>query len=250
MAFNINYREHLTLFKEIQEILIADIVLILAFDLTLIGGVINLRDGFSVFLYFLPIAAVGVTLSFVLHELMHKFVAQRFGAIAAFMRSQIGTLITIVTAMFGFLIGIPGATVIYTSTFTRREEGIVSLAGPLTNFIVFLFFFVAGIALYPNFIQHITSTLSSTYARNSYLQNVINFTLFISILLAFFNMLPIYPLDGSKILRWNKPLYAGMIIIIFVLFATIIPIYSLLFDMIFWLVIAFFFSMLYRGIGL
>jgi Zn-dependent protease len=244
------YREHLTLSKELREIILADLMLILAFDLTLIGGIVNFKYSFSVFLYFLPIAAVGVTLSFVLHELMHKFVAQRFGAIAAFMMSQMGAIITIITAMFGFLIGIPGATVIYTNSFTKKEEGLVSLAGPLTNFIVFLIFFSAGILAYPNFISHITSTLSNNYVNNSYLQNVINFTLFISILLAFFNMLPIYPLDGSKILRWNKPIYLGMIALIFILFATIIPVYSLLFDMILWLIVAFFFSLFYRGIGI
>ncbi len=246
----IMYREHLTLSHELQEILIADLVLILAFDLTIIGGIANIRAGWPIFLYFLPIAAVGVSFSFVLHELMHKFVAQRFGAVAAFMRSQMGTLITIITAMFGFLIGIPGATVIYTNAFTRREEGLVSLAGPLTNFIVFLVFFCVGILLYPNFIANITSTLGPYYLNNSYLQNVINFTLFISILLAFFNMLPIFPLDGSKILRWNKLVYVGLIALIFVLFTTIIPVYSLLFDMILWLVVAFFFSLIYRGVGI
>ncbi|MCL5419495.1 MAG: site-2 protease family protein [Candidatus Marsarchaeota archaeon] len=246
----INYREHLTVSKEIQEILIADLVLILAFDLTIVGGVANIRAGWQVFLYFLPITALAVTLSFILHELMHKFTAQRFGAIAAFMRSQMGTVITVITAMFGFLIGIPGATVIYTSSFTKREEGIVSLAGPLTNFAVFLAFFTIGIILYPGFIHNITSTLSQHYLDNSYLHNAINFTLFISILLAFFNMLPIYPLDGSKILKWNPLYYAALIAAIFLLFITFIPVYALMFDMVIWIVIAFVFSMIYKGVGL
>ncbi len=245
----IMYREHLTFARELQEILIADLILIVAFDLTLVGGLANLRTGFDVFLYFLPISAVGVTLSFVLHEMMHKFVAQKFGAIAAFMMSQMGAVITIITAMLGFLIGIPGATVIYTNTFTKREEGIVSLAGPLTNFVVFAIFFIAGLALFPNFMSSIGNTFNY-FTRNSYVENVINFTLFISILLAFFNMLPIYPLDGSKILRWNKPLYAGMIALIFVIFASIIGIGPLLIDMVFWLIIALVFSLFYRGIGL
>ncbi len=246
----INVREHLTLSRELREILIADLVLILAFDLTIVGGVINLRMLWPVFLYFLPIAAVAVTLSFALHELMHKFVAQRFGAVAAFMRSQMGTMITLITAFFGFLIGIPGATVIYTNTFTKREEGLVSLAGPLTNFVVFLICFGIGIAVFPGFVHNVTSTLSSGFVNNSYIQNALNFTLFISILLAFFNMLPIFPLDGSKILRWNKACYAGLIIAIFLLFITIIPVQALIMNMIFWLVIAFFFSMLYRGVGI
>ncbi len=244
-----NYRRHISGSRELREILIADAVLILAFDMMLNGGIPSSASSFGAFIYFLPITAVGVTLSFVLHELMHKFVAQRFGAIAEFVHSRMGILITLVTAMFGFLVGIPGATVIYSNTFTRRENGLVSLAGPLTNFAVFLLFLIVGLLAFPNFSGNILTTFGY-YTKLGYLQNMINFTLFISILLAFFNMLPIPPLDGSKIFAWNKPVFAAMIGIIFLLFLTIIPLYSLLGTMVLWLVIAFILSMFYRNIGL
>ena len=245
----INYREHIPTWKEIREILVADIILILAFDLTIIGGISSLREYYPTFIYFLPITAVGVTLSFVLHELMHKFVAQRFGAMAAFMRSSTGSIITILSALFGFLIGIPGATVIYSNSFTRREQGYVSLAGPLTNFMVFLVFLAIGVLLYPNFLNNVLDTFGN-YASLGYIQNMINFTLFISLLLAFFNMLPIPPLDGSKILAWNKPVFVAVILVIFILFVSIMPLFSFISMMAIWLVIAFLFSMFYRTIGL
>ena len=125
---------------ELKEIVLADVVLILAFTLTLTGGItlaFRSSSAIDLFMLYLPIVAVGVTLSFVLHELMHKFVAQRYGAVAGFRSSPIGLAITLITGAFGFLLGIPGATMIYTQSFTKRENGIVSLAGPLTNFAVF-----------------------------------------------------------------------------------------------------------------
>jgi Zn-dependent protease len=242
-------REHLLAWKEIEELLTADLVLTFAFSLVIVGGIYNISQLLRVFVYFIPISFVAVSLSFILHELMHKFVAQKYGAIAAFKTSQYGLAITLLTSLFGFLIGIPGATVIYTNNFTKREDGRVSIAGPLTNFAVFILFFALGMLLYKNFLANVTTTLSvSMFMHNSYLHNMINLTLFISILLAFFNMLPIYPLDGSKVLRWNKGIYATTLIIIFALFLLVIPIISLIIGLAFMLVFAYMFSMFYRNI--
>ncbi len=190
-------RQNVVPTSEIKQIVLADAVLIIAFSLTLSGGIFsyfsNPAKFTSTFLLALPIVAVAVTLSFILHELMHKFVAQRYGAIAGFQSSPIGLIITLATGAFGFLLGIPGATMIYVHSFTRKENGIVSLAGPLTNFAVFIVFFSIWIIAQP--------------AQGTYLYSVVTFTIFISLLLAFFNMLPIYPLDGSKVLAWNVPVY-------------------------------------------
>ncbi|MEM3839157.1 MAG: site-2 protease family protein [Candidatus Micrarchaeaceae archaeon] len=230
MAFA--YREHISVLAEIKEIAIADIVLIIAFSSTLAGGALFSNGNFlSQFIYFVPISAIAVTLSFVLHELMHKFVAQHYGAVASFRTSLNGLLITLATGLMGFLLGIPGATYIYTNSFTKEEDGKVSLAGPLTNFAIFGIFAVAIFALNP--------------APNSYLANVISFTISVSILLAFFNMLPIFPLDGSKVFAWNKGIYLitmGIIFVLLYLF-TDIP----LLNIAYFILIAFIFSIFYRG---
>jgi Zn-dependent protease len=219
--------------EEIKDIVIADAVLILAFSMTMAGGILSPTSRtLASFMAFLPIAALGVTLSFVLHELMHKFVAQRYGAVAAFRSSSTGLMITLATGAMGFLLGIPGATVIYTNRFTKRENGVVSLAGPLTNIAVFAVFYIAAILINP--------------AQGSYISSAIYFVIFISVLLAFFNMLPIYPLDGSKVLAWNKYVYA----------AVLLPILGLLleFNILslgnigFMLIIALVFSIFYRRI--
>ena len=74
---------------------------------------------------------------------------------------------------------------------------------PLTNFVIFAAFLLMSVIFNP--------------ASNTYLYHVFSFVIFISILLAFFNMLPVYPLDGSKVLRWNKPVYAVVMAVIFAL---------------------------------
>ncbi len=202
--------------EEFQDIAIADAALTIGFALALSGGIFGLTLGG--FLYLLPMAFLAVTLSFVLHELMHKFVAQHFGAVAAFKKSDNGILITLVTSTFGFLIGMVGATVIYASHFTREEEGYVSLAGPLTNFIVFAVAFGLLITFFHSFSQNALN-LSTT---SPYLKNALGMVAFISIYLAFFNMLPIYPLDGSKVLRWNMPVYVVSMAVIFVLLYSVV----------------------------
>ncbi len=219
---------------EIKDIIIADVVLIVAFSLTIAGGIPgfsgNHSQALSTFLRYLPIAAIGVSLGFILHELMHKFFAQRYGAVAEFRTSWMGLAITLATGAFGFLLGIPGATMIYTERFTDKQNGVVSLVGPLTNFAVFAAFL--GIAFFAH------------PAHNSYLSNVISFVIFINILLAFFNMLPMYPLDGSKVLRWNKPIYFAMMIIIFTLMVLFTSISIV--DIIIIVAIAIFLSLFYR----
>ena len=220
--------------REIKDIILADAVLIIAFSLTLSGGILGAAQGLShfSFIVLIPAVALGVSLSFILHELMHKFVAQHYGAIAGFRTSYNGLIITLLTGAFGFLLGIPGATMIYTNNFTKRENGIVSIAGPLTNFAVFAVFLVLALAL--------------RLPQNSYLGYAIDLTLEISILLAFFNMLPIYPLDGSKVLAWNKRVYFITLGTIFVLML-IFHVVSII-EVIFMIVIALFFSLFYRNI--
>ncbi len=239
-------RENLPKLFEIKNLALADTVLVIAFTLTFMGGIVGLMSNsaglsaalgikgapaYLVFVYLLPISFVGVTLSFIFHELMHKFAAQHYGAIAGFRASYNGLLITLITGMFGFLVGIPGATMIYTNNFSKKENGIVSLAGPLTNFTVFGIFLAIELA-FGNLL-------------GPYLSMMVSFTLFISILLAFFNMLPVFPLDGSKVLAWNKPVYFGTMAVIFALMmlTSMIPLASILLM----IIMAIFLSFVYKG---
>jgi len=229
-----------------EDIIIADVALTIAFTIILSGGVLGGFD-FGLFIYLIPISFVAVSLSFILHELMHKFVAQHFGAAAGFRKSDNGIIITLASSLMGFLIGLPGATMIYASHFTKEQEGYVSLAGPLTNFVVFAVFFVIGSVVYPGFLGNIGTVLyPSLLSLNPYLQNVLDLTVFISLYLAFFNMLPIFPLDGSKVFRWNKYVYFAVIAVLFVLLVTILP--DIVYSLAFVLVVALAISLFYRRI--
>ncbi|MGC8479444.1 MAG: site-2 protease family protein [Candidatus Micrarchaeia archaeon] len=214
--------------QELIDLIIADIALSIAFSIVF---------GTGNFLLFFPIALFAVSISFILHEYMHKIVAQRFGAIAAFKRSDFGIIIALVTSFLGFLLAMPGATMIYTNNFTKKENGLTSLVGPLTNLIIFLI--VISIAL--------------TVRFSSYIETALVFAAFINLWLAFFNMLPIYPLDGSKVLAWSKPLYIVVLLVAMIFLVLIGPLIGLtilgmIFDIGFLLVIAFIMSYLYRGI--
>lgn len=190
------FRENVALKLEIRDIVIADAVLILAFTLALSGGIFSIGNpNFAgTLLLIMPIAAVGVTLNFVLHELMHRTMARHYGAISGFKTSLPGLFVTIVTGALGFLLGIPGATMIYASRFSVREHGIVSIAGPLTNLAIFAGVIIVAFA----FAQVLTGP---------YISAALSFLLFISLWLAFFNLLPLPPLDGHAIFMWNKPVY-------------------------------------------
>ncbi len=227
-------RQNIMLTDEVKDIIIADIVLIIAFSLTFSGGFVagflsSPGKFFSNVAYLLPIIAVAVSLSFVLHELMHKFVAQHYGAIAGFKTSPTGLAITLITGALGFLLGIPGATMIYVHSFTPRQNGIVSLAGPLTNLGVFLAFEIIFLVLQP--------------VQGTYLYEAISITVFISLLLAFFNMLPMPPLDGSKVLSWSPPVYVATIaaILLLIVIFGVLPLSSILYLVIIAIVISTFY---------
>ncbi|MGC8628646.1 MAG: site-2 protease family protein [Candidatus Micrarchaeia archaeon] len=223
-------RENLSLSRELKDLLIADLALAFAFDLVFNGGVMGIS--YYEFLVFFPIALVAVSFSFVLHEYMHKVVAEHYGAVAAFRKSDTGLLITLATSLFGFLIGLPGATVIYTNYFTKKEDAYVSLAGPLTNFAVFAVFMF----------------LSLLPLHSKYLQEMFSFTMLVSIILAFFNMLPIFPLDGSKVYRWNKLVYFLVIGAIFAILLAVFPIEWLIFDLAIMLALGFVMGVLSKAV--
>ncbi|MBO7718969.1 MAG: site-2 protease family protein [Methanosphaera sp.] len=190
-----------------QEIIDLSISIIV---LTLIISFMYSRGNFTVdmFLLLLPIAFVTVGLGFILHELGHKFVAQKYGFIAEFRRSDKGLMLGIVTALMGFLFFAPGAVMIGspTGTITEEENGKISIAGPIVNIILALIFLGIQISIQP------LVTVSNAYVMDYlYIISAIGFR--INSFLALFNMLPIPPLDGSKVIGWNMPIWLITIVI-------------------------------------
>jgi len=144
----------------------------------------------------LLLAAVAVFTGFLPHELGHKRVAQRFGAWAEFRVYPLGLAIALITSFFGFVFAAPGAVYVQ-GRLTPKQNGLVSIAGPGIN-IAIAFTAIAASILFPigNLIGDILWAIGSL---NAYL--------------AAFNLLPIPPLDGSKVFEWNKGVWAGSIAI-------------------------------------
>jgi Zn-dependent protease len=145
------------------------------------------------------LTALTAGLGVILHELMHRVVARRFGATAYFVANDAMLLISIVLAFTGFLFAAPGA-VWHTGVLTKRQVGLIAAAGPITNMVLALLFAAALIALGPG----AQDTLLASGLRMGFLINGI---------LGVFNMLPFGPIDGAKVLNWSGPAFVVLIVI-------------------------------------
>ena len=191
--------------KEIRDLIISFIVIALGFTILYSNG-----DYSNIGLVF-PIVMIGVGAGFIFHELGHKFVAMHYGYYAEYELWPTGLLIALVSSFFGFIFAAPGAVVIYSNGMEKKTNGLISIAGPIVNIILGLIFFLILGSL-GDFIY--TETGAIVYLI-CVLGTRINF------FLAAFNLLPIPPLDGSKVMAWRVPVWlitfaiAALLVLIF-----------------------------------
>ena len=76
----------------------------------------------------------------------------------------------------------------------KRRNGIISAAGPIVNIVLALLFLLLLFISYGGFMR-----IMAFYG------------FYINSWLALFNMIPIWNLDGAKVLRWDKKAY-GIIV--------------------------------------
>ena len=146
------------------------------------------------------------------HEFAHAFAAKKEGdytatalkrcTLKAISHIDISGLICLFFFGFGWAKPVP----VDERNFKRGKlsKFIVSIAGIATNLIlgvVFMFVYVLIFKINPNFYN------SSLYGQLLY--NFLNLSISLNFSLAFFNLLPIHPLDGFKIVetfsKWNSP---------------------------------------------
>lgn len=124
--------------------------------------------------------------AFILHELAHKFMAQRLGYWAEFKINQQGILITLISLISPFKIIAPGAVMIG-NIASWDHYGKISIAGPATNI---------GLGLLFLLIRILTG--------NGIIASLANVGMNINASLALFNLIPLGIFDGAKIIKWNR----------------------------------------------
>jgi Zn-dependent protease len=182
--------------EEIRDIIIAVAVITLVFSFTPLQQIFQgspILDFAKLPLYF-----VAVVIAFLLHELAHKFVAMKFNSVAFFKLWPQGVLFALFLMLFGLKFVAAGAVMILPFKFGRwgfrrkeltgSEMGVTALAGPAVNL-----FFALIFKLFPG--------------------SIFSFLSYINAWLYLFNMLPIPPLDGSKVLSWQVGIWTFFFLI-------------------------------------
>jgi len=134
-------------------------------------------------------AVLFFTAGFIIHELTHKAVAQRYGLWAEFRLDTFGALLTALSVVSPIVIIAPGAVVIAGQT-TPDRVGRTAAAGPVTNILLATLLFGAAQIIQPG------GLLQAALAGAA-----------INAFMAVFNLIPFGVLDGLKVFRWNKPVW-------------------------------------------
>lgn len=166
--------------KEILDLFKAWIAISIAFAVILRGN-LNFLTAFVV-------SMVTVGAGFLGHELAHKAVAQHYNHFAEFRAYNLMLLLAIVFSFLGFVFAAPGAVMI-SGNVLKKQNGHISLAGPLTNFAFAILFLILNIT---------TPSLGLVWTYGFQ----------INVWLGLFNMIPVWMLDGKKIFAWNKKIWA------------------------------------------
>jgi Zn-dependent protease len=168
--------------------------LVIATFLVLLVG-LSLNNYRYISLQFLIIFII----SFLFHELAHKFLANFYGSWAEFRTEIYGLIVTAISAIpfvpFKFIA--PGAVIVGISE--KSKLGKVALIGPMTNLVMGFVFLL----------------LSYLYPYSIYFNIGASFNAWISM----FNLLPFGVLDGQKIFVWNKIIWSitmGTTMILFI----------------------------------
>jgi Zn-dependent protease len=160
-----------------------------------------MNDRWGYLLILIPVLLV----SMMLHELAHGFVAYKLGDPTAKMRGRlsvnpirhldpVGTAMFIITYLFsGFMFGWAKPIPVSPYYFRNRQRGmaIVGIVGPIVNLIIAIIFLLVINWVTPEFGSRTWDILFLIFQIN--------------LVLGLFNLIPIPPLDGSRVLGGFLP---------------------------------------------
>lgn len=139
---------------------------------------------------------IGLLLSISLHEAAHCYVTDKLGdptprvmgRLTLDPRAHLDPLGTILIILTGFGWGKAAPYDPYNLKSPVRDTAIIAAAGPLTNILIAVLLAIVS--------RLIGGDLISVFAE---------FLIYINLALALFNLLPVFPLDGGKIMRAILP---------------------------------------------
>ena len=134
--------------------------------------------------FFLVLLVPGFVVSFLGHEIAHKFIAQRNGLWAEFRTSMYGIMLTAISVILPFKFLAPGQVIVQ-GNGSRQVMGAIGLVGPGFNLVL-----GAGFFIFAKFSTSFTQ-LSLSWAYN--LQRLVG------------NHKP----DTIRFVRWNEHLQLG-----------------------------------------
>ncbi|GIW62944.1 MAG: zinc metalloprotease [Patescibacteria group bacterium] len=181
---------------------------------------------FELNLTFFIIQAIAIISAITVHEFAHAYTADRLGdptprlmgRVTLNPLAHLDPIGTVLIFVFGFGWGKPVLFDPFNLANPRKDSAIISFAGPLSNIILAIIFAL---------IYHLLSFLGFS----KYL-DILQYPIFINLILAFFNLIPVYPLDGYKIvegllperqaIEWSELRRYGIIF----LFLLVMPLFS------------------------
>lgn len=147
---------------------------------------------------------IGLVFAITVHEFAHALVAYRLGDPTAKLAgrltlnpaSHLDPIGTLALLIVGFGWGKPTPFDPYNLRNIKRDSALISVAGAVSNFILAAAIAIPYLALY--FTANLDPTIVAFY-------RVISIVIWINLILGVFNLIPVAPLDGFKVLAGLLP---------------------------------------------
>jgi len=138
---------------------------------------------------------LALTISLTVHEYAHALVAYKLGDSTPKLQgrvtlnplSHLDPFGTLALVLLGFGWGKPVEFDIYNLRHPKRDSALFAFAGPMTNLLIGTLFFILSVVSFPG------------------LGEVFFLIAYTNFVLAFFNLIPIYPLDGFNVVTGILP---------------------------------------------